>query len=131
MSNILSIEQMKHLLELGLKIDKASCSYSRHIPTDRTEVVWGYEEDTNDVLFETIPAFTLQDILDLLPPYLYEDFGLCLYLMIEQLNDDGTKEWSIRYCSSDYSDFDVEFTSENIIECAYDMLCHCIANNYI
>lgn len=130
-NNVLSIEQMKHLLDLGLKIDDASCSYSKHIPTNRSEVIWGYEEDTNDVMFETIPAFTLQDILEILPSRIVEDWGIVYILKIEQLSEDDIKEWNIGYCTVDYSEYIVNYTSTNIIETAYDILCWCIENKYI
>lgn len=131
MNNILSIEQMKHLQDLGLKINEASCAYSRHIPTDRTEVVWGYEEDTNDVMFDTIPAFTLQDILEILPSLIAEDWGIVYNLKIEQLSEDGIKEWNIGYCTIDYSEYIASYTSTSIIDAAYNILCWCIENEYI
>lgn len=68
---VLSIDQMKHLKELGLNIERAS--FLVHIDPFKDK----YSEDhifnssTASTLFEydvkTFPVFTLQDLLSLLP----------------------------------------------------------------
>lgn len=131
---VLSIERMQHLKELGLDTSKANaviytisetesyCGYSRECI-----LIEGYLEN----YLSRNPTFTLQDILELLPSCIKEDFGDCYYLMIEQLSNDEEKDWNIRYCLSDYSLSKIQFASLNLLDAAYEMLCWCIENNYV
>lgn len=102
MKQVLSVEQMKHLQELGLDTGDASMCWCRAI--SHKSVTWEleiYEYVINQKLdsnfWETTPTYTLQDILDKLP--------------------------TLIIISSE--------KSENIIDVAYDMLCWCIENGYI
>ena len=65
-NQVLSIEQMKHLQELGINTSKASmcwtldCNYARRLVVHS---VLSYDMTVKTA----IPTFTLQDILELLP----------------------------------------------------------------
>lgn len=121
----LSIEQMQHLKELGVDTSKASCSYDIHKNTNTFELLWGFEEDSNDVMFDTIPAFTLQDILDILPKstkYGQLQIRFCEY-------PDGTYGNEVTYDSIEHKG--VFFFCEDLIDSAYEMLCLCIKEGYV
>lgn len=144
---VLTIEQMQHLKELGVDTSKASMVL---IYTDDEDNILDWEEvrDTfeHPEVFEHFydaetgnydhsyrkdcGVFTLQDIIDLLPGYIESYVCDKYYLIIEQLSKDEEKEWNIRYSSSDFSSIKAQFASLSIIDAAYEMLCWCIENGY-
>lgn len=128
---LLTIEQMKHLQELGLKIKYATCSYDIHKPSNTCEVVYGYKPDTNDVLYETIPAFSLFDIVNLLPSYIENDKGTRYWLTFEKVSNDNNILWDVKYNFPYYNFYIKEFLDKNLMNAAYNMLCWLIENNFI
>jgi len=127
---VLSIEQMKHLQELGLDTSDASMCWCRAI--SHKSVTWEleiYEYVINQKLdsnfWETTPTYTLQDILDKLPTLIIissDFYKICI--------EPSCGYWDIYYYKSDATEL-ISKKSENIIDVAYDMLCWCIENGYI
>ena len=123
---VLSIEQMKHLQELGLDTSDASMCWCRAI--SHKSVTWEleiYEYVINQKLdsnfWETTPTYTLQDILDKLPEsiqiydlYIFKQAGL----------------WVFKYIDVEDETLHSE-TMPRIIDAAYYMLCWCIEKGYI
>ena len=123
---VLSIEQMKHLQELGLDTSDASMCWCRAI--SHKSVTWEleiYEYVINQKLdsnfWETTPTYTLQDILDKLPEsiqiydlYIFKQAGL----------------WVFRYIDVEDETLHSE-TMPRIIDAAYYMLCWCNEKGYI
>ena len=72
------------------------------------------------------PAYTLQDILDKLPPIIDEVYWLTLEVMDRRKN-----EWKIKYARINAEHECASFSSEKLIDAAYEMLCWCIENGYI
>lgn len=124
---VLSVEQMKHLQELGLDTSDASMCWCRAI--SHKSVTWEleiYEYVINQKLdsnfWETTPTYTLQDILDKLPEsiqiydlYIFKQAGLWYFEYIDVIEDEV-------------------FHSEillRIMDAAYYMLCWCIEKGYI
>lgn len=68
---VLSIDQMKHLKELGLNIERASFLTPTNPLRGQVSDVRIFNACTCRTLFEneieTFPVFSLQDIIDLLP----------------------------------------------------------------
>lgn len=131
---VLSIEQIKHLHELGLDTSKAMMCYRRRTRDFRGEEKvgrWSLVINqpiivSNFETYEEVPTFTLQDILDLLPCEIYTEENELATLKIHFPND-GYWEFSymgIHKCME-------FFLEENIIDAAYEMLCWCIENAYI
>ena len=128
---VLSIEQMKHLQRLGLDTSDASMCWCRAI--SHKSVTWEleiYEYVINQKLdsnfWETTPTYTLQDILDKLPPIIDEVYWLTLEVMDRQKN-----EWKIKYARINAEHECASFSSEKLIDAAYEMLCWCIGNGYV
>lgn len=133
---VLSIEQMKHLKELGVDISRASVSWYRILRTGSDTVVtdWFTVFGTLSICaptmrYETMPTFTLQDILDILPKYISQD-GCTWYaaLYIDYENN------RIAYGNTDRDGFEIYHEvpiCENIIDAAYEMLCWVLTNKYI
>lgn len=126
---VLDIKQMLHLKELGIDISKASMCYRR-----RTHDCYGEEKVgrwslvinqpiivSNFETYEDIPAFTLQDILDLLPKLTEEE----QQLQIIFFDDRNTK---VEYDSIEHSVF---FSCKELIDSAYEMLCWCVEKGHI
>lgn len=116
----LDISQMKHLKELGVDTRTASLCwvcllsepylsfYDKEYPQEDTKVV---------------PAFTLQDILDLLPNNVDNE----LFLFIEK----GKHKWRIGYTDISSDEIFEDFSDKNFIDAAYEMLCWIIENGYL
>lgn len=124
MKQALSIEQMKHLKELGLDTSDASMCLEWNESDSDNMVVTSMDADTNyDYYYKT---YTLQDILGKLPVCLY-DFGKQYTIDIEPTFD---RFWCVSY-EIDLYDIFVLKSSENLLDAAYDMLCWCIENGYV
>lgn len=131
----LSISQMQHLKELGVDTSGASLTWMLH----------PYEEGKQPELclrkYSTfkepfrkehcIPAFTLQDIIELLPEY--------IPVNDEQSYDSEAELFinkrSCRYVYRDCEGYPLYVGSEgrgdNVIESAYNLLCWCAENGYL
>lgn len=129
---VLSIEQMKHLQELGLDTGDASMHW-QYLPT-ADAIINGTDEIEEKPCFfvsqpnmkHEYPAYTLQDILDKLPPIIDEVYWLTLEVMDKQKN-----EWKIKYALINAEHECASFSSEKLIDVAYEMLCWCIEKGYI
>lgn len=124
----LDIEQMQHLKELGVDISKAYWSRvvrlkedsdSKSIPVSSNDS--GLCLITENV--EKIPIFTLQDILDLLPTTVDDDYRLYI--------DKGLVLWAVGYVDAVSEEIYEDFRQRDLIDAAYEMLCWCIENGYI
>lgn len=128
---VLSIEQMKHLQELGLDTGDASMHW-QYLPTADAIINGTDETEKEPTLFVSqpnmkheYPAYTLQDILDKLPTLIIissDFYKICIEL--------SCGYWDIYYYKSDATEL-ISKKSENIIDVAYDMLCWCIEKGYI
>jgi hypothetical protein len=121
MKQVLSIEQMKHLKELGLDISDASMVFQRGSATRHEWVlhVMGYADVS---LREKEFAYTLQDILGKLPCFIGNEV-----LTIQKLADSYTCLYMNPYTRS----FINITEGEELIDAVYDMLCWCIENGYV
>jgi hypothetical protein len=121
---VLSVEQMMHLKELGLDTSDGSMCLEWNESDSDNMVVTSPDADTNyDYYHET---YTLQDILSKLPRYI-NDFGVMYKMCVEPL---FAGPWAISYQKSMSEPFIVK-VSGNLLDAAYKMLCWCIENRYI
>ena len=114
---VLSIEQMTRLKELGVDTSNASmCYISKYTSCDfddGDEIVVVCNDFNKKLHNEFGPAFTLQDIIELLP--------------IENIDirRNCHEKWVISYKD------EITFKSEFMIDAAYEMLIWVIENNYL
>lgn len=120
---VLDVHQMQHLKELGVDTSYASmCWIVDKENTYQPYIVLSpYAEYHVDITTYSLPTFTLQDILDLLPKMIIENYASPL---------------TIRYLVNGrarvmYPDCYVTCAKIDIIDAAYDMLCLCIENGHI
>lgn len=114
---------MEYLTVLGIDTSDASMSVDIYLPKMDKKIVWGYDEDSNDVFFKTIPLYTLQELLDKIPKNIRIDKYNCTF-NIEYIN-----EWHVRYTDFDYDI--VAYRNLSLIDAVYDILIWCILNNFV
>lgn len=120
MKQVLSIEQMKHLKNLGLDTSDGSMCFEWNESDSDNMVVTSPDADTNyDYYCKT---YTLQDILDKLPCFIVNQV-----LTIQKLADSYTCLYIEPYTRSMINITE----SKEPIDAAYDMLCWCIENGYV
>lgn len=129
---VLSIDQMKHLRELGLNTSDASMHW-QFLPTVESFFNGVLALEERPTLFVSqpnmkyeYPAYTLQDILDKMPHYL-NPFPSKQILFAWMIERDTIAYRNIE----DVDDCLKHFTDNSLIDAAYEMFCWCIENGYI
>lgn len=120
MKQVLSIEQLLHLKDLGLDTSDGSMCFEWNESDPDIMIVTSPDADTNyDYCRKT---YTLQDILDKLPCFIGNQV-----LTIQKLADSYTCLYMEPYSRSI-----IKITeSKEPIDAAYEMLCWCIENGYV
>lgn len=127
MKQVLSIEQMKHLKELGLDTSDASMCWCYALSYKNAKWELEIYEDVinqkrDSAFWEIIPTYTLQDIINKLPCFIGDEV-----LTIQKLADSYTCLYIEPYTRSMINITE----SKEPIDAAYDMLCWCIENGYV
>lgn len=136
-NEVLSREDMLYLQKLGLDCSKASMKFvSRYPSCDYimecdyfVPVSISFDAKRYD---EAGYTFTLQDILSLLPKVIEID-GIEYSIRIINGNPYNEKSWEISYqkvFDSDALEY-YSFTSGDLLDSAYRMLCWCIEHKFI
>lgn len=128
-NQVTSIEQSRRLLELGVPAEKASMEW-------KTCRIKGYDYDWtleiaykggrcvgyNNTSLQIIPAFTVADLLGMLPFEIDTYCGIC-YLQIKKLyTDRNYSEWGVYYKNDEgFTPFE-SITSYGIIEALFSMV---------
>lgn len=131
-NQVLSIEQMQKLKELGVDTSKAGMHFL-YMPTAKSIMSGVYEVDDEPEVFVSQngmnhehPTFTLQDVIELLPMRLESSYGY-IDLTIQPNMDS-----SVYVFSYEREDAIIcWFFNENILDAAYNMLIWVIENNYL
>lgn len=117
---VLSIEQMNHLQELGLDKSDASMCFEWNESDVDNMVVTSPDANTNyDYYHET---YTLQDILGKLPCFIDT-----YVLTLQKLARTGTCLYMEPYSRSIL----ILKEDKEFIDATYEMLCWCIENGYV
>lgn len=134
---VLSIKQMQELKELGIDITSASMKWAPKVRWNENgekREVYGHILDINYTPVgapfwetvdgkDTIPTFTLQDILEIIKKKVLEkDLSLDLELNLINNQFQLTKEVDYRLYTSD---------GKTLLQSAFQMLKWCKQNNYI
>ena len=139
-NQVLTIEQMVRLKDLGVDTSKASMaiyniyageekeydilSSNGSFPEKQEHDRFGYGIH-NIVSFDKKTIFTLQDIIALLPSQLMHK-GETLYLNFDNIG----KEYGFYYVAVDF-EIHIYFNDKNILQAAYNMLIWVIENGYL
>ena len=136
---VLDVQQMQHLQELGFDTINASMLYcdlydEEHILVERKH---RFDKEENAIVLDGVrdsviyckkvtPAYTLQDVLDALPASI--GYGRKLYVLkLDMLN----KIICYRDTASDDTLVFVKFMEIPLIDAAYSMLCWAIDNKFV
>ena len=129
---VLSIDQMKHLRELGLDTSDASMHW-QFLPTVESFFNGVLALEERPTLFVSqpnmkheYPAYTLQDILDKLPRSL-NPFPSEQILFSWTIGGNIISYRSLGGIDPCFK----HFTDDLLIDAAYEMLCWCVENGYI
>ena len=141
---ILSIEQMLHLQELGLKLKEAMLYWARCVDNNpraathygKWVLIKGNNAQTVGLMhWEFIPAYTLQDVLDALPIQieipLHPECGKYELRIKRMVFNTGKVMHAVVYEKSDYINRFVLQSHEELIDAAYEMLCWVIEQGYV
>ena len=141
---ILSIEQMLHLQELGLKLKEAMLYWARCVDNNpraathygKWVLIKGNNAQTVGLMhWEFIPAYTLQDVLDALPIQieipLHPECGKYELRIKRMVFNTGKVMHAVVYEKSDYINWFVLQSHEELIDAAYEMLCWVIEQGYV
>ena len=129
---VLDVQQMQHLQELGLKLKHSLVHYYKIINIDSGK--WYLSVTIGDIsedspTYQYIPAYTLQDVLDALPKDISKD-GCTWYasLYIDFENNRISYGNTDRYGFEIYHEIMIE---KDLIDAAYSMLCWAIDNKFV
>lgn len=128
---VLSIEQMLNLQKLGIDTSNASASWYRAEPFEDFQLMpFRYPKEELVWSEESISAYTLQDILGILPTELkpaktrywlrIDLFDECIYYYYDDCNLVEHRGKVFGYDGID-----------GLIDAAYEMLCWCIEQGYV
>lgn len=130
---VLDVQQMQHLRELGLELDYDTLY--RYVKIEDTEWLLKPFSDWNiiGISFEYIPAYTLQDTIELLPSLIrIKDVDYWLEMDKSNLTDEKDAYY-VMYVDFKYNRL-VYFgrrESHSLIDEVYEMLCWCIENGHV
>lgn len=120
----LDISQMQHLKELGLGTSNASMRWLSYNGVNAV-IPSNFNLTTSNKDYIICDAFTLQDILDLLPKS--TKYGQLQIRFCEYPNGNYGNE--VVYDSMAHNG--ITFFCENVIDSAYEMLCLCIKEGFV
>lgn len=127
----LSIEQMMHLKDLGVDTSKASMCWLHLNLLDEKFVLTVNDQYARYADVELIPAFTFQDIIEILP----ESIPIDEY---DSPDDEARLFINKRVCRYTYEDYEgcplyigSGENGNNVLESAYNLLCWCEENGYL
>lgn len=137
---VLSVKQMSHLRDLGVDISKASMCWLRE-PNDSTRCeVFIHDDDCYEMsCLDPVPAFTVQDLLEIIPCALFCDkngnnislqpinyeYRMSFYLVKELSGYEAKYEDYITKTMLIYR------TGRTVIEALYNILCWLAENNLL
>ena len=131
----LSIEQMQHLQELGLKLKETMLYWVVYEVGHENNFVTT-KENAMEVIDEScgmLPAYTLQDVLDALPASIkHKDFR---YYLVYNKSEGFIGYYGVDFDGNNryarYEEFYNGIDGLSVIDAAYSMLCWCIEQGYV
>lgn len=144
---VLDVQQMQHLQEMGLELKDTTMYWARcvHSGNHAEELNkrygdWfltkGNKAQTVGLMhWEFIPAYTLQDVLDAMPVQieipLHPEMGKYELRIKRMVFNTGKVMHAVVYEKSDYIDWFVLQSNEELIDAAYELLVWCIENKFV
>ena len=127
---VLDVQQMQHLQELGLDTSNASMCWIK-TPNGRDLTFNDEWMNLEESILDPVLAYTLQDVLDALPKY-YHIANIGWTKLSIRVHT--TKEWEIGYVYTDelskYA-YGCRILGKELIDAAYELLCWAIDNKFV
>lgn len=136
---VLTIEQMQYLKDLGVDTSKGSMYWHKTTNTSTGKVENDWYVDINPTVdlpqltlisrkLETVQTFTLQNVIDLLPKQICPNVTYSLFVDYQEMR--------VAYCFADkygmsWLEPTFSFLYQPLLTAAYKMLVWCIKNNYV
>ena len=131
---VLDVQQMQHLQELGLDTSNASMCWIK-TPNGRDLTFNDEWMNLEESILDPVLAYTLQDVLDSLPIQieipLHPECGKFELRIKRMVFNTGKVMHAVVYEKSDYIDWFVLQSHEELIDAAYEMLCWVIEQGYV
>ena len=129
----LDVQQMQHLQELGMELKETILVWARFMlgktQISDWEIAYNHSAITDNS--QTIPAYTLQDVLDALPRFVIDEEGNKYYLQIEMMNTEFD-DWRVSYKSVGQDESPLGyFQAFQLIDAAVRMLVLCYEEGYV
>lgn len=127
---VLDVQQMQHLQELGMKLDYNTLL--KYVKFEDSDWLLKPSSDLNiiGISCRYIPAYTLQDVLDALPRSIGGDEEVNYRLQIEQMAR-KFDDWRVSYVSVSQDEYFHYSQSTNLIDAVYELLVWCIENKFV
>ena len=128
---VLDVNQMQNLQELGLELDYDTLF--RYVKFEDTDWLLKPSSDLDiiGISCRYIPAYTLQDVLDVLPRFVIDEEGNKYYLQIEMMNTEFD-DWRVSYKSVGQDESPLGyFQAFQLIDAAVRMLVLCYEKGYV
>lgn len=125
---VLDVQQMQHLQELGLDTSNASMAWLSYNGIN-TIIPSNFHLPTSDKDYIICNAYTLQDVLDALPKDISKDD--CTWYASLYIDFENNR---IAYGNTDRYGFEIYheiMIEKDLIDAAYSMLCWAIENGYV
>ena len=121
---VLSIEQMQHLQELGLDTSNASMRWLTYNGINAV-IPNNFHLPTTDKDYKICDTYTLQDVLDALPDFI-DEYCLIIDMSFGVIRYDNLKRKDGPILKEAY------FNNEDkyLIDAAYEMLCWCVESGH-
>lgn len=123
----LSIQQMRKLSELGIPTKEASMCWIRDEEGNRTAAI--HDEFCYEMSFmNPVPAFTLQDILNIMPWKVFsKGYNRDFFLKMEKHQN----KYRLFYINPYLMDLVSSTFNENAADSAFELLCWLAENNLL
>ena len=126
---VLDIQQMQHLQNLGLDTSNASMCWVKD--TEGNQHLSVHDEYCYEANFmNPVPAYTLQDVLDALPIEIKYKDKRC-WLCIDLADEWVGYYYENIYFAQKYVYYEIVKVDESLIDAAYKLLCWCIEDGYV
>ena len=147
-TQVLSVEQMKHLQELGVDTSKTKISWYAIYETLPN---WYNELRIRDKVFDDyypfMPTFTLQDMLEIMPESIISDnilyhfellklgssYSIGYKGIIDKIVDENNREYFYLHGADEINTikYHILLWDKKLLTCAYEMLCWLAENGYL
>lgn len=126
-NQVTSVEQSKRMLELGVPAEKASMVWCQNVLSFADGIDY---EAANKAGAEIVPAFTVSDLLGMIPTSIVNNDGIILDLVLDHYNGTMHLSYQSRFKGEDYAAYHFrKYINFNLIDSAVECIEWLAKNN--